>query len=863
MATDKFFGQDYPDENMNKETEQKQVTVFGQTFKNDDERRQFFREELRKKLPELKKIEGFPIGEDDDIINLSDPPYYTACPNPWLNDFIKQWEDEKKELQRKGKRKADFEVKEPYASDVREGKYNPLYLLHPYLTKVPYPAIEKFLKHYTQAGDIVLDGFAGTGMTGAAARLCESGKRSAICVDLSPLATFISSFVNSNESNTRFSNITKCIIAATKKELGWMFETTHTNGQKAEISYVIWSNVYVCPSCGNEIVFYNEAFNEKTGIVSDEFFCPICKRALTKGKCNNAIVTEYDSTVKDHVTTPKRVPVLIGYKYNKKNYQKKPDSEDLNTLTKIANYAIPYWAPSDKIIEGDEINRAKRDGINYFEQYYTKRNLAVLCKIKNILPSSIYNSLITKVAFQSTIMYRYCKNGGGPMSGTMYIPALIKEVNIFNQLESFIKDRSKVTISDGLDNLAISTQSTTSLPFVKDNSIDYIFTDPPFGKNLMYSELNYISEMWLKVKTNSNKECIENKTQEKSVAKYQDLITQVFAEYFRILKPGKWLSVEFSNTSAAIWNTIQNAISSTGFIIANVSALDKKKKSFKAVTTPTAVKEDLVITCYKPSKDLMSKFQLTGGTNENVWNFIDEHILHLPVHIVQDNATQSIRERSPEILFDRLISYYVKRGYTIPMDAHEFQKGLREHYTERDGMFFTATQAAEYDEKKLKTTEFVPMGIIVSDEAEGIEWLKNRLRNSPQTQGEIINDWNIATKSVRKGEVIPDLKIVLEENFIMNDDCTWRLPNVNDNVDKETLRTKKLLKEFKIYLEVCRKPRGKLKEVRLEAVRAGFSQCYNDKNFADIILVGDRMNQDLLYEDPYLLQYYQAANRKK
>ena len=64
-------------------------------------------------------------------------------------------------------------------------------------------------------------------------------------------------------------------------------------------------------------------------------------------------------------------------------------------------------------------------------------------------------------------------------------------------------------------------------------------------------------------------------------------------------------------------------------------------------------------------------------------------------------------------------------------------------------------------------------------------------------------------------------------------------------------------------MEVCRKPRGKLKEVRLEAVRAGFSQCYNDKNFADIILVGDHMNQDLLYEDPYLLQYYQAANRKK
>lgn len=57
------------------------VTVLGKSFANDNERRQYFRDELRKKLPELKKLEGYPIGEDDDIINLSDPPYYTACPN--------------------------------------------------------------------------------------------------------------------------------------------------------------------------------------------------------------------------------------------------------------------------------------------------------------------------------------------------------------------------------------------------------------------------------------------------------------------------------------------------------------------------------------------------------------------------------------------------------------------------------------------------------------------------------------------------------------------------------------------------------------------------------------------------------------
>ena len=204
------------------------------------------------------------------------------------------------------------------------------------------------------------------------------------------------------------------------------------------------------------------------------------------------------------------------------------------------------------------------------------------------------------------------------------------------------------------------------------------------------------------------------------------------------------MSIEFSNTSAAIWNAIQQAITSAGFVIANVSALDKKKESYKAVTTTTAVKQDLVITCYKPSNELVEKFNSSLSKIDNVWDFVTEHLAHLPIHIIHGNATTSVIERSPKILFDRLISYYVQNGYAIPMDAQEFQQGLREHYIERDGMFFTATQAAEYEEKKLKAPEFVPMGIIVSDEANGIEWLKNELRNNPQTRQDIYTNWTKA-----------------------------------------------------------------------------------------------------------------------
>jgi hypothetical protein len=62
------------------------VECLGMTFESDGARREYFLERLREKLkdPEFRKIEGFPIGSDEDILALSDPPYYTACPNPFV-----------------------------------------------------------------------------------------------------------------------------------------------------------------------------------------------------------------------------------------------------------------------------------------------------------------------------------------------------------------------------------------------------------------------------------------------------------------------------------------------------------------------------------------------------------------------------------------------------------------------------------------------------------------------------------------------------------------------------------------------------------------------------------------------------------
>jgi len=205
------------------------VECLGMTFENDDARRKYFVDKLREKLknPEFRKIEGFPIGSDEDILALSDPPYYTACPNPWLGEFVKCYG--------KPYDPAVPYSREPFAVDVSEGKTDPLYKAHSYHTKVPHLAIVPSILHYTEPGDIVLDGFCGSGMTGVAGQWCGSapedyrralearrqkqglgkpqwGARRVILNDLSPAATFIAANYNLPFDVAAFADAGKALL---------------------------------------------------------------------------------------------------------------------------------------------------------------------------------------------------------------------------------------------------------------------------------------------------------------------------------------------------------------------------------------------------------------------------------------------------------------------------------------------------------------------------------------------------------------------------------------------------------------------------------------------------------------------------
>ncbi len=906
------------------------VTCLGIAFPDDEARRAYFTEELRKKLkdPEFRKIEGFPLGADEDILALSDPPYYTACPNPWIDEFVRTWQAEKPP-----KPEGYVYHREPFAADVSEGKNDPIYNAHSYHTKVPHKAIMRYILYYTEPGDIVFDGFCGTGMTGVAAQLCgdkatveslgykvdddgtiseqvvqengekvwqpfsKLGARKAVLNDLSPAATFIAYNYNTPVDVQAFEREAKRILKEVEAECGWMYETIHTDGKtKGKINYTVWSDVFVCPDCMQEVIFWDAAVDKEAGAVKKEFPCPHCGAMLNKRRMQRAWVNKYDSAIKETVRQAKQVPVLINYTMGKTRAEKKPDAFDLALIERIEESEIPYWYPTDPIPKGDKTGEPLRIGITHVHHFYSKRNLCVLAKLYSRFysrPFALFclTSILFKTAskLHNVGLKHGSLNLAGALPNSLYIPSSIAERNIVQLLEGKIHDLVLAHFfSSSLNYIQTSSLSETKCSGAS-ACFDYIFLDPPFGANLKYSEMNFLWESWLRVWTNSKPEAIENEVQEKGPQEYHRLMTDCFREAYRVLKPGHWMTVEFSNTKASVWNSIQTALGEAGFIIANVSMMDKQQHTFNAVTTPTAVKQDLIISAYKPNGGFEERFKKEAGTQEGVWDFVRTHLGYLAVIKISDNKLVSIPERDPRVLYDQLVAYYVRKNVMVPLDSGEFQQGLAERFPMREGMYFLPEQAAEYDKKKLALGQTLQEELFVVDEASAIAWLRNELRNKPQTFQDLHPKFIEKLTGWSKHEVELELSELLEENFLCYDGKDevpsqihsylstnykelrnlskdapelrakakdrWYVPDPNKAADLERIRERALLKEFESYKTAARR----LRVLRLEAIRAGFKKAWQELDYQTIVDIAKKIPENVLEEDPKLLMYYDLA----
>jgi DNA modification methylase len=820
-----------------------------------------YKKDLAEKLEELKKIEGFPIGSDEDILALSQPPYYTACPNPYINDFIKEYGKPYNE-------DTDDYHREPFVGDVSEGKTDPIYMAHTYHTKVPYKAILPFIEHYTNEGDTILDAFAGSGMTGVAAKTL---KRNCILSDLSPVASLMENAIVSNINSFDYQKEFVRLISEVQNDYKWLFETIHNKTQIGIINYIVWSEVLSCPFCANEYVFWDEAFSENELTLKSKYVCPNCNALISKSDSNKVIENSYDEFLKREIQTHKYAPVQINYKYGKGSFFKKPDIKDYEKIETINNLKITDWVPLYQYMFkegnwGDMWRSGVHFGVTHSHHFFTKTSLIFFARMIRLAFNSKFKTemLFTITSFLTKTGSKLhnigFKNGkinlAGAQPNSLYIPSIYAERNLFSL--ALVKQKS---ISKAFESVSYNkstkvfsqTCSATNLN-IHSNSVDYIFTDPPFGDNLMYSEMNFIWESWLKVFTNNGQEAIINKSQNKDINEYSQLMLASFREYYRVLKPKRWITVVFHNSKSSVWNVLQNTLSKAGFIISQVSILDKKQGTKNQMIAAGAVEKDLVISAFKPTKQFERKLIKTNGADfEN--DFIYEFLNNQPV--------KPLIERTEKMLYSKLIAFYIQRGYEVRLDAKTFYSLLKSNFIESDGFWFNLNQIEQFEEfkkrMKLDSIDEIRTGLInlfISDEKSSIIWLFNFLDN-PKTLSDIHSAYTQLANF--QDDDVPELKEILEQNFIV-EDGKYRRPqsDIEHNAINEK-RQKNLKREFETLLVQAQTQNGKIKQVRKEALVYGFELCYKEKRFADILSIANKLDKSILENSGELNDFIEAA----
>jgi len=356
-----------------------------------------------------------------------------------------------------------------------------------------------------------------------------------------------------------------------------------------------------------------------------------------------------------------------------------------------------------------------------------------------------------------------------------------------------------------------------------------------------------------------------------------------------VLKPGRWITIEFHNSQNAVWTAIQQSIEASGLVVADVRVLDKQQRSFNAVNRAGAVDQDLVISAYKPNGGFEERFKLSAGAEDGVWDFIRTHLKQLPVFISKNDQVAVIAERQDYLLFDRMVAFHVQRGVTVPLSAADFYMGLEQRFPPRDGMYFLPEQAVEYDKKRLSVKDVLQLQLFVTNESSAIQWLRQQLLKTPKTAGTLKPKFMQEIGGWQKQEKMLELDEILEQNFLCyngkakvpsqihsylstnfkelrnlpKDDPglrakakdRWYVPDSNKG-DRQRVRERALLREFWEYNDSKQK---RLKVFRLEAVRAGFKKAWQEKDYNTIIEVAKKIKENVLQEDPKLLMFYDQA----
>jgi DNA modification methylase len=587
-----------------------------------------------------------------------------------------------------------------YRSPVCSTRGGPLFNAFPYPTKISPEAIALFIAAHTAPGATVLDGFAGSGSTGLAAILCGQptdqmrqnaerlgldvrwGARRAVLYELGVLGAFVAEVLCNPPDSAEFTEAAEQLLADVRGQWAWLYNAHDPDGGAGEIRYVVWSDLLRCPKCRKQISLWDACVSRRPANICGTFRCPHCGAEAAVDSMSRVRETVVDDFLGKERLTRRRVPVWVYGETKRKAWSRPVSAADLKKSNAREQTEFPEVVPLTKVPWGDLYRSGYHEGISHLHHFYTHRNLlafSALWKATVRFPERLQPALrfwlLSYNAAHSTLMTRgVAKKDQNDLvvtsaqPGVLYISGLPVEKNIFAGVRRKIGTMQRAFALVQSHEKLVEVRNASSLQLdLRDASVDYVFTDPPFGGNIPYSEVNFINEAWLGQLTDATEEAIVSPHQKKAVDDYQELLRRAFQESHRVLRPDGCATVAFNSASAGVWNALRSACEDAGFHVAGTTVLDKTQASFKQVRTNGAVRGDPLI--------LLSKTPALSKVREaEVWAVTKE--------LVKKAAKSSDpAEDTPQRLYSRLVGYYVAAGQSVPIDAGDFYRGLQERHS--------------------------------------------------------------------------------------------------------------------------------------------------------------------------------------
>lgn len=595
---------------------------------------------------------------------------------------------------------------ELYKHPLPANRKGSLYNAFPYPTKISPEAIAIYIACHTKVGNTILDPFSGSGTTGLATLLCDQptkemketaqqlgvkpiwGKRNAILYELGSLGSFIGQVMCNPPSSKQFSKIAKQLVTETEKELGDIYAVKDPDGNEGILRYAIWSEVLICPSCNRESTYWDNAVTKSPLSISTDFSCPKCNHQDAIVNIGRAREKVSDPVLNEKHSRKKRIPVWLYGKTGKKTWSRKATAMDIKRLKSVQSRFSMEAVPLHEMNWGILHRKGYHAGISHLHHFYTDRNLIVFSRLweKTNAYSPDMNAalkllLLSYNASHSTLMSRVVvkqRNKDfvitGAQSGVLYISNLPVEKNIIDGVRRKIKTLtdSFKQVEKSESSVQVFNQSSTGLS-IANNSVDYVFTDPPFGDYIPYSEINQINEAWLGHLTDNQNEVIVNSAQKKGTDEYALLMKQVFSETHRVLKTDGRMSLVFHSAKAEIWQALVKAFKESGFEVSLSSILDKVQGSFKQVTSTVKVQGDPLILLNK------SKKKVNGAS---VSRYRDEQAIIKGIVGNAYHGANSEDEKTPERLFSRYITACLESGIPVSKNAKQFYKIIQKEVSQ-------------------------------------------------------------------------------------------------------------------------------------------------------------------------------------